>query len=284
MTKGDNYLCVQDGAREVHYEYSITPVQESAGKMLGVVVLLHNVTKLKELDRMKDEFVMTASHELRTPLTSIGMSIDLLRERAEDRFDQPDRELLDVAHEEVERLKNLVNELLDLTRIESGRIPLRFSEVSVRRLLETALMPFRSQAKEQSVELALQISGELPPVWADAAKLTLVVTNLVGNALRYTPAAGHVWVSAESAGPWVHICVRDEGKGIPPELQAKIFDKFVQIDGAGRPGGGGLGLALAKEIVRAHHGSIWVESEPGKGSLFTVVLPALRPTAQGNQA
>jgi NtrC-family two-component system sensor histidine kinase KinB len=269
----DRYLTIRFQEKDSHYEYSITPIQAAAGSPTGVVVVLRNVTRLRELDRLKSEFVMTASHELRTPLTSIEMSVHLLRERAADALDQSNRELLEVAYEEVVRLKNLVNELLDLTRIESGRIELVFVDVSPRRLLENAVEPFRVQAGGQSVELLLDVPADVSTIRCDPNKITWVITNLVGNALRYTPPGGHVWISAERAGKWVHVYVRDDGAGIPYDKQAAIFGKFVQVGDSGPVGGAGLGLAISKEIVRAHRGNIWVESEPGKGSLFTVALP-----------
>jgi NtrC-family two-component system sensor histidine kinase KinB len=274
----DHYLTVAAGATEVHYDYTITPVQAAAGKLIGVVVLLRDVTRLRELDRLKSEFVMTASHELRTPLTSITMSIGLLRERMADKVSPSDRELLNAAHEETVRLTQLVNELLDLTRIEAGKIEMEYAEVSPATLLLGAVAPFRSQAQEKSVELALDVPEGLPAVRVDANKMTWVVTNLLGNAIRYTEPGGHIWVSAEPAGPWLHLYVRDDGAGIPHEKQAMIFGKFVQVAGPGQAGGAGLGLAISKEIVRAHRGSIWVESEPGRGSLFTIALPITNPS------
>jgi NtrC-family two-component system sensor histidine kinase KinB len=133
--------------------------------------------------------------------------------------------------------------------------------------------PFRLQAAQQDIELALDVPDDLPTVRADPNKITWVLTNLVGNALRYTDHGGHIAVSVERAGHWLHLCVRDDGAGIPHEKQAVIFSKFVQLDAAERGGGAGLGLAISKEIVRAHGGHIWVESEPGQGSVFTVALP-----------
>ena len=229
---------------------------------------------------MKTEFVMTASHELRSPLTSIAMSIELLREQATDKLDENGRQLLEVAHEELGRLRALVEELLDLSKIESGKLEMEFAEISVASVLESAVAPFRAQAKEQSIELKLNLKKELPPLQADPNKFTWVVTNLVGNALRY--ARSQVEVSAEKAGPWVNFYVKDDGQGIPYMQQAKIFDKFVQVQGDKQPGGAGLGLAISKEIVKAHHGNIWVESEPGKGSLFIVSLPIRKMASSGN--
>jgi NtrC-family two-component system sensor histidine kinase KinB len=270
----DRYLTIRRGRTDYHYEYSIAPVRASAGRLVGVVVVLRNITRLRELDRLKNEFVMTASHELRTPLTSIEMSVNLLQERAESKLDLPERELLGVAREEVVRLKHLVNELLDLTKIESGKLEMQVAEIAPRVLLESAVEPFRAQAAEKGAELLLDVAGNLPDVRCDPNKITWVITNLVGNALRYAGSGGHVWVSAEKAGPWVHLYVRDDGPGIPYDKQAAVFGKFVQVAGSGPVGGAGLGLAISKEIVRAHRGHIWVESEPGKGSLFTVALRA----------
>ena len=257
--------------RRLHYEYALTPIAGPDESSLGVIVLFRNVTKLKELDRLKTEFVMTASHELRTPLTSISMSIELLRERLGKSAAEADRQLLDVAHEELVRLRKLVEELLNLSKIESGKIEMEFAEVSLPALLQAAVVPFQSQAQRQGLELSVDVEQGVPPVKADANKLALVVTNLVGNALRY--ARSHIWVSAEPAGSWVNIYVRDDGPGIPHELQSRIFDKFVQVGDRQRAGGAGLGLAMSKDIVRAHGGYIWAESEPDRGSLFIVTLP-----------
>jgi NtrC-family two-component system sensor histidine kinase KinB len=230
------------------------------------------VTKLKELDRLKTEFVMTASHELRTPLTSIGMSVELLRERIGDQANDADRQLLDVAAEELERLRKLVDELLNLSKIESGKLEMDFANVSLSEVIRTAAAPFQTQAEQQGIQLSVEAEVDIPLVKADANKLVWVVTNLLGNALRY--ARSHIWVSAESGGRWPSIYVRDDGPGIPYEMQARIFDKFVQVGDRKRAGGAGLGLAMAKEIVRAHGGHIWVESDPGRGSLFIITLPA----------
>jgi NtrC-family two-component system sensor histidine kinase KinB len=265
-------LSIEQGNGQRHYHFSITPVKGEAGSMLGVVLLLRDVTRLKELDSLKTEFVMTASHELRTPLTGIAMSIDLLRERAMGKLDERERQFLDAAHEEVQRLKVLVSNLLDLSRIEAGKIEMEFDRVPVELLFDTALPPFKAQAEEKSVTFALTFPPRLPGVKADAHKITWVLTNLISNALRYTDPGGQIRLRAENFGPQVHISVSDDGPGIPHEFQTKIFQKFVQVKGD-KASGSGLGLAICREIVRAHSGAIWVDSTPGQGSTFTFTLP-----------
>lgn len=260
--------------QQSHYQYDLTPITAPDGNLIGLVVLFRNVTALKELDRLKTEFVMTASHELRTPLTSMAMSIELLREKASGKLDEAGQQMLEVAHEELERLRTLVDELLDLSKIESGKFEIELSDVSIPTILEGAVAPFRAQAKELSIKLNVSSKEGLPMLRADPNKIAWVVTNLVGNALRY--AHSRVEVSAEKAGRWVNLYVLDDGDGIPHEQQARIFDKFVQAKGDMRPGGAGLGLAISKEIVKAHQGNIWVESEPGKGTLFIVALPVAK--------
>lgn len=260
-----------EGSR--HYLFSVTPIRGGRDRNLsGIVLLLRDVTRLKEVERLKSEFVMAASHELRTPLTSLGMSVDLLLEHVGPELADKDRELLQAAHEEVHRMKALINELLDLSRIEAGRIELEFEKVPVHTLFDHVQAVFKSQVEMKHVQLTSDLSGDLPPVRADANKIAWVLTNLISNALRYVPQGGHIRFTAGKIGPHVHVSVRDDGPGIPPEYQTKIFQKFVQVKGQ-EAGGSGLGLAICKEIVRAHGGTIWVESSSGQGSTFTFTLP-----------
>jgi len=256
-----------------HFQFSITPMQAQGDSRPGIVLLLRDVTKLKELDRLKSEFVMAASHELRTPLMSMGMSIDLLLEKSGQKLDEKEQQLLEVAHEELQRLKVLVNNLLDLSKIEAGKMQMELEPVPVGILLEKAVAVLKAQADSKKVALSFDDPKDLPRVAADANKITWVLTNLISNALRYTESGGHIRLLVERIGSQIHISVRDDGSGIPYEYQSTIFDKFVQVKGDKTPGGSGLGLAICKEIVRAHGGSIWVESIPGEGSTFTFTLP-----------
>lgn len=272
---GKNIFTVQHGDTARHYIFSITPVHTAEGAMLGVVLLLHDVTQLKELDRLKSEFVVTASHELRTPLTSMDMSLGLLRETATSKLSAKEQQLLSVAHDELQRLKALVNDLLDLSKIEAGKMVLKFTRYAVREIFEKTVSFLRSQADEKSVELSYEIQKDLPEVKADVNKLTWVITNLISNALRYTAAGGHIRLFAKHIKPYVHVSVQDDGAGIPYEYQSKIFEKFVQVKDDKNAGGSGLGLTICKEIVRAHGGTIWVDSIPGKGSTFTFTLPVV---------
>jgi len=272
IAEKEAFLSMKRGAHETHYQYAVTPVYTPAGTMLGAILLLRDVTKLKELDRLKSEFVAMASHELKTPLTSIGMSIGLLQERITERLDERERALFDVARDDVERLQNLVRDLLDLSRIEAGKIELAFEAVPVSLLFEKAVQALRLQAEERAVALSFEVDDELD-VRADANKVTWVLTNLISNALRYTHAGGHIRLAAEQIGSKMHLSVADDGEGIPFEYQHKIFEKFVK--GKNAKGGSGLGLAISKEIVRAHGGSIWVDSIPGEGSTFTFTLPVV---------
>jgi len=235
-------------------------------------VLLKDVTGLKEVERLKSEFVMAASHELRTPLTSLGMSVDLLLEHAAQGLAQKDRDLLKAAHEEVHRMKALVNDLLDLSKLEAGRIELELESVSVRTLFDHANSVFKNQHDMKEIKLTSEVTQDLPSVRADANKITWVLTNLISNAVRYVSKGGHIQLMANKIGPQVHLSVRDDGPGIPPEYQSRIFQKFVQVKGQ-EAGGTGLGLAICKEIVRAHGGAIWVEPSSGQGSTFTFTLP-----------
>jgi NtrC-family two-component system sensor histidine kinase KinB len=265
-------ITLQKGDHSLHYHFSVTPIRGRDRNLSGIVLLLRDVTRLKEVERLKSEFIMAASHELRTPLTGMGMSVDLLLEHAAQGLAEKDRELLQAAHEEVHRMKALVNDLLDLSKIEAGKIELEFENVAVQNLFENVQEVFKGQAEMKQVKLTSELTGDLPKVRADANKVTWVLTNLISNALRYVRQAGQIQIVAKKIGSHVHLSVRDDGPGIPPEYQSRIFQKFVQVKGR-QSGGTGLGLAICKEIVRAHGGAIWVESSPGQGSTFTFTLP-----------
>lgn len=266
---------IANGETSRHYLFSVTAIRGRDRNVSGAVVLLRDVTRLKEVERLKSEFVMAASHELRTPLTSLGMSVDLLMERVAPELSDRNRQLVNTAHEEVHRMKALVSNLLDLSKIEAGRIELEMFRVPISTLFDHVKSVFKGQAEMKGVGIVADLADGLPPVRADANKITWVLTNLVSNALRYSSEGGRIALSAGAAGLFVHVSVHDDGPGIPKEYQASIFEKFVQV--AGRDSGGsGLGLAICKEIVRAHGGTIWVESSPGGGSTFTFTLPISR--------
>jgi NtrC-family two-component system sensor histidine kinase KinB len=254
---------------------SVTPIDTPAGGDPGKVLLLRDVTALKEVDRLKSEFISTASHELRGPLTSVAMSVTLLRESVGERLGDKERGLLSAAEEELQRLRALVNDLLDLSRLESGRLTLAQVALSPTAIVERAVELLRGQADRAGIELRMVLPATLPDVRVDAARITWVLTNLLGNAIRYAGDGGHVDVAATLAGRHVHVSVKDTGPGIPPEDQGRVFERFVRVGPTGDAGGTGLGLAICKEIVRAHGGTIWVESAPGRGSTFTFTLPSV---------
>lgn len=258
--------------RSHHYLFSITSIVGKEQHMSGIVLLLRDVTHLKEVERLKSEFVMAASHELRTPLTSLGMSVDLLLEHVANGLEPKDRELLQAAHEEVHRMKSLVSDLLDLSKIEAGRIDLEFENIPVHTILDHVYQVFKNQLEINKIQYSTEFEKELPKVRVDANKITWVLSNLISNAMRYVSRDGQIEIKANKIGPNVHLSVRDNGPGIPEEYHSKIFQKFVQVKGQ-EAGGTGLGLAICKEIIRAHGGSIWVESSPGNGSTFTFTLP-----------
>jgi NtrC-family two-component system sensor histidine kinase KinB len=256
-----------------HFQFVVNPVRDTDDEMLAAILLLRDVTKLKKLNRLKSEFVATASHELKTPLTSIGMSVRLLNDRHGDDLEERDRELLEAAIKDVERLRALVDDLLDLSKIESGRMEMDREAVPVSLLCEKAAEALQAQADDKGVSFRVNLPEEFPEVKADPNKVTWVLNNLLSNALRYSEPGDQVRVSGEAVGGSVHVSVEDEGAGIPYEYQSKIFDKFVQVDGQQTAGGTGLGLAISQEIIHAHGGRIWVDSTPGEGSTFTFTLP-----------
>jgi NtrC-family two-component system sensor histidine kinase KinB len=255
-----------------YYLFSVTAIGQTADKLSGVVLLLKDITQLREVERLKSEFVMAASHELRTPLTSLGMGIDLLLEHAVQFLPDKEKELLEAAHDEVHRMKAMVHDLLDLSKIESGRIDLEFESIPVAALFEHARNTFKSQASMKDILLDIDNPEELPPVRADANKMVWVLSNLVSNALRYVDQGNYIRLSAKRVGASINISVEDDGIGIPLEQQTRIFQKFIQVN-KNESGRTGLGLAISREIVRAHGGTIWVESSPGKGSIFTFTVP-----------
>jgi two-component system, NtrC family, sensor histidine kinase KinB len=261
------------GESRNHYQCSINPVSTEAGPTVGVLVVLRDVTRLKELDMLKSQFVLTASHELRTPLASALMEVELLSESAPAKLTEKEANLLAAARQDLTRLRVLVNDLLELSKIESGKIDIAFESVPVGVLVDGAVNLLKEQSEQRKIQLVSRLSDDLPPVKADPNKVVWVLTNLLSNALRYTDENGVIRVSAERFGSQVHISVSDNGIGIPYEYQSRIFDKFVQVKTGREGGGSGLGLAISKEIVRAHGGTIWVDSTPGEGTTFTFTLP-----------
>jgi NtrC-family two-component system sensor histidine kinase KinB len=273
LREGEDIFTITSEGGSQHYQFSIMPMRSSSQAIQGVVLLLRDITRLRELDRLKSEFVLTASHELRTPLTSVSMAVDLLMESAAPKLTNQERELLGACHEDVQRLRALVNDLLDLSKIEAGKLELAFERVGPGFLSDQALAVMKPQAEAQNIELSLEVPEDLPPVMVDPNKIIWVLVNLLANAVRHTPEGGHIRVKGERVGGQVHLSVSDDGEGVPYEIQSRIFDKFVQVKRDGSAGGSGLGLAISKEVVRAHRGTIWLDSVPGQGSTFTFTIP-----------
>ncbi|MEW6048804.1 MAG: ATP-binding protein [Bacillota bacterium] len=241
-------------------------------EVLGVVLLLRDVTAIEEAERSRSQFMSAVSHELRTPLASLTMGIGLLAESKLFRQSPREAELVAILKEDSRRLARLVDELFEIARLRVGRLPMALVRLDVGELVEAATLPFVAQAEAQGVGLRREVPAGLPPVRADREKVTWVISNLVSNALRYTPRGGRITVSAEQRGDRVYISVEDTGIGIPKEKQETIFEPYTQLEDRAR-GGAGLGLAISRDIVRAHGGRLFVESEPGKGSRFTFSLP-----------
>jgi len=271
----DRILIIRKEDITRHFLFSVTGIRGKDGQISGVVLLLRDVTHLKEVERMKSEFIMAASHELRTPLTSLGMSIELIRNQIASDLAPREKELLQVACEEIDRMKNLVHELLDLSRLEAGSIELDFERVSVISLFTHVSEIFSGQLDMKKVVLSVSAPNSDIEVEVDANKITWVLSNLVSNALRYVSQGGQIVLSSWRDNLNAYFSVRDNGPGIPLEYQGKIFQKFMQVS-KDKNSGSGLGLAICKEIIRAHGGAIWVDSAEGSGSTFTFMLPVER--------
>jgi len=256
------------------FKIAINPVFHE-DKLWGALVQLTDVTRFHEMEKIKSDFVSIVSHEFRTPLTTIIVGVEMLKEGMLGDLTPRGKEVLEAIGSDCERLSRLIDNLMELSRIESGTIYVEAEPTDVNDLVQEAVRPLRVQAEQQGVELITDLPPELPPVAADFNKSVWVLTNLVGNALRYTEQNGTITVRVRQRGKRLFFSVQDTGSGIPKEHLDKIFRKYVQVSGPGRKGTGGvgLGLAIAKDIVMAHGGEIWVDSEVGKGTTFTFTYP-----------
>jgi signal transduction histidine kinase len=244
--------------------------------------------KLRELDRLKSQFLSVATHELRTPLSIILGYNSMLAESLEDRLSADEQETLRASSSACKRLIRLVNSMLDITQIESGKMQMSFTLTDLRQVVNAAVALFQHDARERGLKLHVELPSRLPKMKADPERIQQVLTNLIGNAMKFTPAGGSVTVSLRhraSSGE-LEISVADTGVGIAPEDQTLIFDEFAQIRRQAerrQREGSGLGLAIAKRILEAHGGSITVSSEAGRGSTFRFTLP-LRQAAASSDA
>jgi len=229
------------------------------------------VTHLRRLDEMKSGMLAVVSHELKTPMTSIRMGVHLLMEERIGPLNPQQNNLLVAVREDSDRLSQIVDNLLDMGRLESGRALLDLKPEPVERLIAESTEPMTAAFHERGVELIVEVPDDVPPVLADRARISHVFSNLLSNALKYTPPGGQVHVSAAAEEGAVRFSVRDTGPGIPQQHQGRIFERFFRVPDQA-VSGAGLGLAIAREIVVAHGGQISVESHEGNGSCFRFTL------------
>jgi signal transduction histidine kinase len=253
-------------------DWSVGAVKDD-NAVVGAVVVFDDASRRVQVDTMKEEFTAVVSHELRTPLTSLTGALELLASGVMGNVADEAKPLVDIALRNANRLARLVNDILDLERSATGQMPLSRLPVHVGELMLAAAATVQGTAF--STGIGLEIEPVIATVWGDEHRLIQVLTNLLGNALRFSRPGGSVRVRGDQDLEFVRVSVSDDGVGIPPDSLDRVFDRFWQVDGSSRRqhGGSGLGLAIAKNIVEAHGGTLRVESEVGKGSTFTVALP-----------
>ena len=255
-------------ARHQYLQLVVVPDQHSSGSLL----LVQDLTRLRRLETVRRDFISNLSHELRTPLASLKALTETLQDGALD--DPPAaRRFIDQIQVETDALTQMVTELLELSRIESGRLSLDLAPVSPRDLLLSASRRMQLQAERAGLNLRVECLEDLPKIKIDSQRLEQVLVNLIHNAVKFTRAGGEVVLLAESSGGVVMIAVQDTGIGIPEEDVSRIFERFYRVDKSRAGSGTGLGLSIAKHIVEAHRGKIWAESAEGEGSTFYFTIP-----------
>jgi len=265
-----------------------TPVYAEEGGIAGVTVLLQDVTRLRRVDELRNDLIATVAHEFRTPLTSLRMAIHLCLEQAAGPLTDQQADLLYAARDDCERLQSMIDELLDLARIQGGRIELHRRLMAPAALIDAAIEAHRKVAEDRHLVLQTAVLPGLSDVPVDRERAHIVLSNLLSNAIRHTPAGGSIEVRAKPVDQAVRFEVADSGEGIPPEYRRTIFEKFVRVPGT--TGGAGLGLSISREIVEAHGGEIGVEETPGGGATFWFTLPTgdtdvgLEPTSSTDAA
>jgi two-component system, OmpR family, phosphate regulon sensor histidine kinase PhoR len=271
---------VELGSRERRHAIRVVAsrIPGVAGGQGQVLLVLQDVTDLRRAEVMRREFIANVSHELRTPVAGLKALVETLEDGA---LEDPEaaREFLGRMHLEVDGLGQLVEELLELSRIESGRVTLTPRSVELGSVVAAAAERLRPQAERHGLELVVRVPADLPPALADPERIQQVVVNLVHNAVKFTPPGGRITVTAERRDAEVAVVVADTGEGIAPEALPRLFERFYKVDKARATGGTGLGLAIAKHLVQAHGGRIWAESAgEGRGATFTFCLPIEAPS------
>ncbi|MDX2127767.1 MAG: ATP-binding protein [Chloroherpetonaceae bacterium] len=272
--KREEFLRIAVDGKEEFFAQDIITV-DSEEQNLGKVLLLKNVTGFKILDEQKSGFVATVSHELRTPLSAINMSLLLLEDPRLQSNKEEQQKLMNTMKTEVKRLLRIVNELLLLSKTTTPNSSFNFEKIRIEQLFDAALTPTLLQFEEKKIQFSYSFLPDTPEFNADLGKLSWVLINLLNNAVKFTPENGKVELLSNFDSEHVYLKVKDSGIGIAPQFQEKIFEKFFQIPQpeSSQPGGAGLGLSIAKEIILAHKGTIQVVSEPGKGTEFIITLP-----------
>jgi PAS domain S-box-containing protein len=281
----ESTITLPDG-KEIVVHSPSAPLFDGKGRIIAAVEILRDITerkkaeeqlkeayeKLKELDEMRDDFLGAVTHELRTPLTSIIGALDLLLDAD---IPEEQRDLLSIAEKESERLDSLISELLSIAKTEGKISELNLERLSLREVINDAVKEMKIHAKKRQVSIRRQIQKDLPPVIADREQLKRVLTNLLGNAVKFNKKGGRINIRAKYKDDHTEISVEDTGMGIPEEDLSRVFSKFYRVTTgeAQRYPGYGLGLSIVKSIVERHGGKIWVESTLGKGSRFTFTLP-----------
>ncbi|MFQ5528589.1 MAG: sensor histidine kinase, partial [Thermoanaerobaculia bacterium] len=237
--------------------------------------------KLKDLSDRKSDFISAVSHELRTPLTSIRNALDLMTAGRAGSLNTKQERFIGIAIRNASRLTHIINDLLDLSKIEAGKLAFRFEETQITGLLEAVGQSFGAQSKPDAPTLELKCDSDMPSVWIDPHRIEQVIANLLSNAFKFTPAKGRITLSARAADGGVEIRVTDTGVGLSPEEQERVFDRFYQVQDplTRQVQGSGLGLSIVRRMLAGHGSTIAVESEPGEGSAFFFTLPAFSPAA-----
>lgn len=258
--------------KKMYCKVFVNSIVSKNNENIGVITLLQDITKLKEIDQMRTNFIATVSHEFKTPLTSIGMAIDLLDGDKAINENPMHKDLVRIIKEEKERMIYLIKDLLDLSKIETGKDQIKLEKCKLKALVENSIEDLKNYCDGQEAEVILKNINEELFVYADPSKISLVLKNLISNAVKYRKESEKpkIIIDTIKKSKNIIVTVKDNGRGIPEDYLEKIFEKFIQVkvSNDGKIEGTGLGLSICKEIIKAHHGEIWVESTVNEGSTF----------------